>query len=281
LPASLFFAAIAAAHACAQAHQWLCNSLGVSRALPLEAALAIGAGLLGLSLFPEITERVKSTEPLPIGLGAGPAAIVDKLIQYTGPEARILWESPAESAESQRWTPLLPILTGRSFIGGLDPDATIEHSGIGIVDQALNGRHISTWSNTALEDYCRLYNIGWVACWSPTLIHRLRAWPAASPVCTLDDHGPGFLFAIKRDVMSFTLKGQTQVVHADSDHITLADVAPQDGVVVLSLHYQRGMRALPTRVQVEREPDAYDPIGFLRLRLAGRATRVTLTWDDR
>ena len=48
-------------------------------------------------------------------------------------------------------------------------------------------------------------------------------------------------------------------------------MVPEDGKVVLSLHYQAGMKALPARVQVEREIDPYDPIPLVRLKVPGRS----------
>ena len=81
------------------------------------------------------------------------------------------------------------------------------------------------------------------------------------------------------------LKGQAELVRADGQAITLADVVPEDGVVVLSLHYVKGFRASPSRVQVEPEKLAGDrlgyPIDLIRLRVAGPVARVTLTWDER
>lgn len=61
--------------------------------------------------------------------------------------------------------------------------------------------------------------------------------------------------------------------------VTLRDVVPEDGAVVLSLHYQAGWRARPASVRVEPELDPYDPIPFVRLRVAEPVERVTLTWD--
>ena len=62
-------------------------------------------------------------------------------------------------------------------------------------------------------------------------------------------------------------------------HIALADIVPEDGTVVLSMHYQTGMRVSPGRVQIERETDPRDPIDFIRLRLQGPVARVTITWQ--
>jgi hypothetical protein len=281
LPLALFFAALPAAHAWVQAQRWLLARAGAGWVLAGEACLVGGLAFVGRHELPALAERLQKAEPLVVGLGPAREAVVDKLIQYTGPEARILWECVPMPKEAPHWSALLPSLTGRVFVGGLDPEAIIEHSGIGIVDQCLHGRHISTWSATALEEYCRIYNIGWVACWSPAVAQRLQNWSRAELVCELEGDSPGLLFAVKHHVPSYTLKGQARLIHADSHHITLADVVPENGDVVLSFHYQRGMRALPSRVQVDCLQDVGDPIGFLRLRVAGPVARVTLTWDDR
>ena len=184
------------------------------------------------------------------------------------------------------WTPLLPFLTGRTFVGGLDPDATIEHATIGLVQQNLQNEPIATWTDRKLEDYCRRYNIGWAVCFSPAAIQRFSDWCKTEPAkieptkAVLDGDLPGVLFTIKRPRLSYALKGQAELAEANCHHITLANVVPENGVVVLSLHYQAGMRASPSRVQVELEPSDADPIGFLRLRLTGPADRVTLTWGN-
>jgi hypothetical protein len=281
LPLALFFAALPAAHAWVQVHRWAFARLGTRWVLAGEMCLVGGLIFLAQEYVPAVVERFRAAEPLVIGLGPEREAVVEKLIRYTGPEARILWECVPLPKEAPHWAALLPLLTERVFIGGLDPEAAIEHAGIGIIDQSLNGRHISAWSTAMLEDYCRLYNIGWVACWSPAVAKRMQQWPGAELVCELEGDGPGLLFAVKHHVPSYTLKGQARLVHADSHHITLADVVPENGEVVLSLHFQRGMRALPSRVQLDCYQDPYDPIGFLRLKVAGPVARVTLTWDDR
>jgi hypothetical protein len=80
---------------------------------------------------------------------------------------------------------------------------------------------------------------------------------------------------------SFALKGQARLLSADCQHIALADIVPEDGKVVLSMHYHPGLHASPSRVQVEKEPDPRDPIPFIRLRVPGPVARLTLTWQDR
>jgi hypothetical protein len=75
------------------------------------------------------------------------------------------------------------------------------------------------------------------------------------------------------------LKGHARLLCADTQHIALADVHPEDGRVVLSMHYQPGLHISPSRVEIEKEPDPYDPIPFIRLRMPGPVARLTLTWQ--
>ena len=278
---ALWFAALPAAHACAQGYRLLVHFLG-PRWAPLATLCSVG--VLAVSGYPatlSIAQRSLAAEPFMLGLSPEQQDVVEKLIKHTGPEARILWECQSGSRTDPHWSALLPFLTGRAYVGGLDPDASFLHAKIGIVDQALNEKHISTWSGVDLEEYCRQYNIGWIACWSRAVSKRLQQWSGAVPIATLNDNGTGTLFKIKGHVASYTLKGQAQVIQNDSGHITLADVVPDNGVIVLSLHYQAGMRALPSRVQIERERYPYDPVDFIRLRVSSPVARVTLMWDDR
>ena len=97
----------------------------------------------------------------------------------------------------------------------------------------------------------------------------------------MDGDRAGVLFTIRRSKLSYALKGQAELREADCQKITLAHVIPDNGVVVLSLHYQAGMRASPSRVRVEVEPSDTDPIGFIRLHMASPADLVTLTWSER
>jgi hypothetical protein len=161
-------------------------------------------------------------------------------------------------------------------LGGLDPAATIEHTFSSLSDQILAGRHISQWRDDELQDYCRRYNVGWIVCWSEAARNRLLAWKDAVSLLTLQDGSTGCLLAVKRPY-SFSLKGKANLLRADHEQVALADVIPEEGTVVLSLHYQAGMKASPSRVSIEREKDPIDPIPFVRLRLPHPMSRVTLT----
>jgi hypothetical protein len=226
--------------------------------------------------------------PLPIGLASEQRALVDLLRAHTAPTARILWEDRSLAASSSGWTALLPLLTERSFLGGLDPQGGNPYAHLGLLDQKLAGRPLANWSDAELAEYCRHYNIGWVACWSPAAQARFQKWASiAEPTAALpaepglEGAGPGQLFTLRRP-HSFVLKGTAQLVRADADSIVLANVEPDEwGHVVLSLHYQSGWRVSPGRVRVEKELNARDPVSFIRLQLSGPVTRISLRWNPR
>jgi hypothetical protein len=285
LTAALLFAAVPAAHAFAGAVRLSCRLTGgrlrgAAVVVCLLIGVAVGASDAALGLVRYYTDP----QPLALGIGEERQALVEELKARTTGEARILWEDRPEPRGTGRWTALLPLLTkddggGRCFLGGLDPDGTIEHTRGGFADQALAGKHISRWKDDELRDYCKRYNVGWVVCWSPAAVARFSAWEDARQVATLSDDGPGALFALDRP-HSFALKGRATLLTADCEHVALGGVEPENGKVVLALHYQAGMRALPARVQVEREIDPNDGIGYVRLKVSGPVTRVTLTWDN-
>ena len=160
----------------------------------------------------------------------------------------------------------------------IDPETCIEHSYPSLVDQTLAGRPIQEWTSAELEEFCRRYNVGWAVCRSAAAIDRFRAWECTTSSLPLADGRQGWFFAFRS--RSYFLKGKGRLLSADSRRITLADVVPEDGQVVLSFHYQAGMQASPSRVVVERETDPYDPISLIRLRLSGSVARITLTWEE-
>jgi hypothetical protein len=114
-------------------------------------------------------------------------------------------------------------------------------------------------------------------CQSPEAIARFRDYARARSAASLEGFGP--LFDLR--ARSFVLKGQARALQADPEKIALVDVFPEDGKVILSFHYQAGMQVSPGRVQIEREPDARDPVPFIRLRMPDPASRLTITWDGR
>ena len=279
LPA-LLFAAIPAVYALVHVLNWLtlrvrtaANNVAVAGCVVI--ALGIGTGKWSTGTGASL---LKAT-PLTIGLSDTQLSVVEAIGKHTSAEARILWEENSAPSDSSCWTALLPILTDRAYIGGLGSRLCIEHAFPCLIDQSLAGHRLRETSDAELDEFCRRYNIGWVACRSPEAIARFHDYARARPSVSLEGLGSGSLFDLR--VRSFVLKGQARVLQADSEKIALADVLPEDGKVILSFHYQAGMQVSPGRVQIEREPDARDPVPFIRLRIPEPASRLTITWDGR
>jgi hypothetical protein len=288
LPALLFAsvpAALALVGGLRRLQSW--SGSGASPAL-----LAIGAPVLAALAAPGLAKEwgkhLTAPQPLRIGLGDDRLGLIAALREQTTDAARILWEDCFVARTDSRWPALLPLLTGRAFVGGLDAEAGIEHATAGLVEGKLAGRALEEWSDAELESYCRTYNIGWVVCWTDSArarLGRLASAGKASPLPAVPEGRPS-LFALRRQA-SFALAGSVRWRSADARAILLADAVPQavagesEGQVVLSLHYQAGMRVRPARVRLERAVDPQDSIPFVRLRMTEPAGRILITWEGR
>lgn len=220
----------------------------------------------------------QQTRSLQIGLDSQEMEIVEIISAKTTTKARILWDAGA-TAPLGNWTPLLSLLTDRYFIGGVDLEGRIEHSHSGFVRHQLAGIPLSQWGDENLRDYCRKYNIGWIVSSSPATESRFRQWEnGVRELARFGPEGKRVLFEVLHHQASYALVGSVEVLEMNERHIALANVVPKDGKVVLSLHYQTGMRIFPSRVQIEREPDAVDSIPLIRLRLTTPASRVIISW---
>ncbi len=286
---ALLFAAIPAAHAVAELLAWSRRQGALPLAV-LGLACAAGAGgYLARQDLADWAPRLVDPAPLRIGLGEH-QALVDAVRAATTTEARVLWEDHHSSPLAPQWTALLPLLTGRAYLGGLDAEAAIEHAAGGLVDGTLAGRPLTEWTDAELHEYCERYNVGWVACWSPHSQERFRRWAEAGQGRPLPSDGgadSGRLFTLDRKP-HYALRGKANLLGADAQRIILSDVIPQrEGPddhrpqVVLSLHYQAGMRVAPSRVHLERAEESPDSIPFIRLLVEDPVTRLTITWEKR
>jgi hypothetical protein len=282
LTPALLCTAIPAAHALTE----VCQKLARTIAHPWQVALGslvlmAGVGYAARNHIDCWLVRGCGTTPLELGLTDQQAILVSALTEQTTPDARILWEDLPRKSGDSWWTALLPHLTNRPFLGGLDADADIEHAHARLTSQTLAGQSLADWNNAALGEFCRRYNVGWVVCWSPATIKRFREWSDARETAALQCEGQGVLFTLPRDPHGFVLKGRAELLGADCERITLGNVEPEGDELVLCFHYQEGLRVLPSRVRIERELDPRDPIPFIRLKMSGPVTCLTLTWDKR
>jgi hypothetical protein len=285
---ALLFAAISAAHAASEGLAWFRFRGRLRWAGATAMIAAVVVGVVAREPLTGWLPRLARPEPLQVGLGPEREAVLATLMRETTPQARILWED-RHSGETAHWTPLLPLLTGRSYVGGLDPDATIEHTTGGLVDGFLAGRCVTEWTDADIQEYCDRYNVGWVICSSTRSRERFVQWDGAGACIPLPPEEAGaarrVLIPLRRKP-NFALRGSAHWACADPQRIVLDDVTPHRtathhgrGTVVLSLHYQAGMRVTPSRVRLERAEEPQDSIPFVRLVVTDPVTRVTITWD--
>jgi hypothetical protein len=216
---------------------------------------------------------------LEVGLTPDRAATIQTLLDKTTPEGRILWED--RPGRGHGWTAMLAVLTERSFLGGLDAEGRVEHMYARLHDGKLEGKPLADaeWSDARLKQFFDRYNVGWAVCWSPESIERFRALPFAKQIAEVRDGESGVLFAIDRK-LSFFIKGQGQWIQSDWQRIAMAEVIPENGEVVLSMHYQSNLRVAPAFIQIERDLDLNDPIPMIRLRIPGPVARLLIAWDN-
>ncbi|HSQ58195.1 MAG TPA: hypothetical protein VLM40_20895, partial [Gemmata sp.] len=223
-----------------------------------------------------------TAEPFMIGLSNEQRDLISLLKQHTNPEARILWDETTDQRAGWNWSALLPLLTDRAYLGGLDPDAGVEHSYCAMCSRALTGRKLAEWSDEQLTEFCRWYNVGWVVARSSAAIERWGRYPAAKPITQLAESGQSVVIYVLERPRSYLLAGSGTWESADTSRVVLTNVVPNaEGEVQLSLHMQEGLRVSPSYVQVEpmRDPTGRDPTDHIRLRMPGPVPRITLTWE--
>ena len=66
------------------------------------------------------------TDPLVIGFSPEQQQLLAAIERHTSADARILWDD-AEPRPAGNWSPLLPVYTNRSYLGGLDVETEIDH----------------------------------------------------------------------------------------------------------------------------------------------------------
>lgn len=272
-----FFAVLAAAFA-------LGEVLRPMKLGPYVTGIAVGVvALCGwfdppfASVLPEFVPRIA---PLRLGLTPGQERMVEAIRTSTTKDARILIEEPDNSRGGWNWTALLPTLTDRYCLGGLDVQAGVDHAYCGMHAGRLLGRPFAEWTADDRAEFCRKYNVGWVLVHSPEAVTWWTGEPGGSVLGRFDDDGQSWtLIELARD-RTFVLSGTATIERLDRHRIVLTDLKPDaEGFVSLSLHYQRDLRAAPI-AQVFPARDLNDPIPFLKLYLPGTVSRVTLTWEQ-
>jgi hypothetical protein len=239
----------------------------------------------GLGWWVGLPNYLQELPPLTIGLSEPQKQIIVGLRTLpatrstsSNSEGRILWEDPLLSGPLDGWTALLNVYTQREFIGGLDATSTLPGFAVRLVDGKLIEREISNWTDLDLTTFLNRYNITAVVCKHPASIQRFNQFPLAKRFKDLPEQR--VLFMIDR-VPNLFLKGSGRIESLDWQRIALADVVPDEGEIILSLHYQSGWRIAPSYVQVDKQIEPPDRVGLFKLRLPAPISRLTLVWEGR
>jgi hypothetical protein len=195
------------------------------------------------------------------------------------------------------------------FIGGIYQTAFIRHhQQAAFGDFQLGDRPIDEWSTSEFRTYADKYNLGWVVCWSPLSRFWFDHCPMAQRVATIPRYsssnrpvsqnrhewsamaGRAGLEVARKYMIegesdyaiyrldrprSYFLKGNGKIVSVEPDRIELADVEPEAGAVVLSLHWLDTWTTNPP-LPLKAEPNPPDPIDFVRIELPGPVGRIVL-----
>ncbi len=258
---------------------------------PLTLAAVAGVLLLGWADGPtrplSAVARVDG-RPLLVGLSGEQEALVAVVKRHTTAEARVLWDDGDAAPPGWNWTALLPVLTDRAYLGGLDPACGVESGFCRLQAGSLTGRPLAARTDAELDRFCHWYNVGWVVCRTPAAVERWARYPAAVEAARLVEGGrPVVLFELRR-VRSFVLRGSATWDGATPTRVTLTDLVPdREGFVDLSLHWADGLRVYPSYVNQGEPPlrteavDVGDPVAHVRLKLPGPVPRLTLVWENR
>jgi hypothetical protein len=252
--------------------------------------IGLNPALTPPSSWTSTMDRLRNSRPLAVGLRPEMNDLVNWIRQNTNQSARILFEDQLRLLERQdpgdpesiHWTPLLPLLTDRAYLGGLYHLAFIPHRRAAFGDWNLGGRPIRDWTESGLREFIEQYNIGWVITWSrqsPLKQGADRLMPLSTEMfqqveccelvakvprhSTRPDEAEYTIFRVEREP-SYFAAGSGNVVRADYNRIEVDDLRPDHGEAVLRFHWQDQLIAEPA-VELRRSPQPGDPVGFIRI----------------
>jgi hypothetical protein len=195
------------------------------------------------------------------------------------------------------------------FIGGIYQTAFIKHHRqAAFGDFQLGDRTIDEWLPSQFRGYADTYNLGWVVCWSPLARFWFDRYEPAKRVGTIPRYSSpnrpvsrnerewnaiirraGFdvarrymeegesayaVYRLERP-HSYFLKGKGRVVNVEPDRVELADLEPDGGEVIVSLHWIESWKSDPP-VPIIASPMPPDPIDFVKIKLTGPVDRLVL-----
>jgi hypothetical protein len=142
----------------------------------------------------------------------------------------------------------------------------------------LSGRPFNDWTDDELARFFERWNVGWILCQSKETAARLGQYASAIRLSLRGVPDGIEVFAIDRK-HRFVLKGQGQWLANADGSITLTDVIPEQGEVIVSLRYHSAWAVAAKPTVIEAEVDPYDPWPIMRLRLSEPVARLMLRRD--
>jgi hypothetical protein len=226
---------------------------------------------------------------LPMGLAPEMKELAAWIESNTDGSSRILLEDQLRLREvtipeSLHWTPLLPVLVPREYIGGQYQCTPLAHHAASFGDFSLGGRAASEFTPAELKAWCDRYQIGTVIAWSESSRLAFAAAPGFEKIAELGRHATAglkpkeerwWVFRVREPVSRF-LHGKGRVVRAELNRIELADVEPDErGRVTLRYHWHDTL-VTDLGQPVRRARVDGDPVGFIRLNLEKPVKRLTI-----
>lgn len=260
---------------------WGCSVLGARSVHRLPVRILIGAvflvvvvGLARANVPREVARAIVDHRPFPIGLTPEMTTLVEWIQKYADSSGRILFEDQlrlreATVAESLHWSCLLPVLTGREYIGGQYQVTPLIHHYASFGDFHLANRPIESYSPERLREFIDDYAIGWVIAWSPRSRAVLDRMPFLEVQATLPRHTARptenrYRIYRVRDPSGYFALGSGRVVRREPNRIELADLVPVDGRIRLRYHWLFSLVTQPA-VEIRRWNQGEDPVGFIEL----------------
>ena len=249
------FLAVAAAYT---AVQWLRTG---HNARLKSVPILLGCGLVTFAINLVQTEASGKLQ-LRTRLNPEIAALVDWVATETPADARVLFEESGDESgfvyDGAYLSSLLPNRTGRELIGGPINLYNDRHHFAEFHSGRIFKKNIQLLSDSELQGYLRLYNIGAIVAFHPASIRRLQV---AGGLITLEQRiGPVHLMRVHQPT-SWFVKGQGKV-KADWNRLELSELSGDE--VILKYHWVQGLSASPP-TQIEPENIAGDPIPFIKL----------------
>jgi MFS family permease len=273
-------------------------TIGTARQVVRAAILAVAAGVVVLWLaqgrvFTIGYQMIAHRRPFSVGLKPPMLELVEWIRTHTNNSARILFEDQLRllentEPESVHWSCLLPILTGREFIGGQYQVTPLVHHVASFGDFHLAGRPVDTILPLDLAEILDRYNVGWIICWSPRAKLAFDAFTQARYLGSLPRYSTRpaenqyFLYRVDRRP-SYFAQGTGRVVAVDLNRIELSDLVPDADTIVLRYHWLAGLQTTPV-VRLEKVLVGNDPVGFIGIRTDDPVSHLVIenayrAWD--